>query len=302
MKLYERQKIHNSQNEPWSTGEFLLLCHQDSAHKPLCIHSFIHSTDIYWKILSDRHVFGRPCVEKQKQDQSPPRPYNMNTQRKEIMRKISFTMWYSNCQSNIGWQGNSPHRYLIQPWNHECQEKLDLRSHHSWINITKPPPSPTNYISFIVWCNVKVSFLLKILLLTLIQLQPQIKETFRNEPLPTATIICSKFPWGFPCGPGDENPPVNAGDVGSIPGLGRSHVPWTAKSVPQLLSLCLRARELQLLRPTHPTACARSQEKPLQREACEPQLESKTRVAPSHLNYRKPEGSNPDPLQPKLKR
>lgn len=40
MKLSERQKIHKSQNEPWSTGELFLLCHQYSAHKPLLIHSF----------------------------------------------------------------------------------------------------------------------------------------------------------------------------------------------------------------------------------------------------------------------
>ena len=27
MKLSEREKIYNSQNEPWSTGESFLLCH-----------------------------------------------------------------------------------------------------------------------------------------------------------------------------------------------------------------------------------------------------------------------------------
>ena len=29
----------------------------------------------------------------------------------------------------------------------------------------------------------------------------------------------------FPDGPMVKNPPVNAGDTGSIPGLGRSHIP-----------------------------------------------------------------------------
>ena len=29
---------------------------------------------------------------------------------------------------------------------------------------------------------------------------------------------------GFPGGPVVKNPPANAGDTGSIPGLGRSHV------------------------------------------------------------------------------
>ena len=31
--------------------------------------------------------------------------------------------------------------------------------------------------------------------------------------------------WAFPSGSVVENPPVNAGDAGSIPGLGRSHMP-----------------------------------------------------------------------------
>ena len=31
--------------------------------------------------------------------------------------------------------------------------------------------------------------------------------------------------WGFPGGTVVENPPANAGDTGSSPGLGRSHMP-----------------------------------------------------------------------------
>ena len=30
----------------------------------------------------------------------------------------------------------------------------------------------------------------------------------------------------LPCGSGVENPPANVGDMGSIPGPGRSHRPW----------------------------------------------------------------------------
>ena len=45
-----------------------------------------------------------------------------------------------------------------------------------------------------------------------------------------------------------KNPPANAGDTGSSPGLGRSHVPRSNQvSVPQLPSLRSRAREPQLL-------------------------------------------------------
>ena len=45
---------------------------------------------------------------------------------------------------------------------------------------------------------------------------------------------------GFPGGAVVENPPANAGDTGSSPGLGGSHMPrsnWARE--PQLLSLCV---------------------------------------------------------------
>ena len=55
---------------------------------------------------------------------------------------------------------------------------------------------------------------------------------------------------GFPGGTVVENPPANAGDMGSSPGPGGSHMPrsnWAR--APQLLSLRSRAREPQLLSP-----------------------------------------------------
>ena len=55
---------------------------------------------------------------------------------------------------------------------------------------------------------------------------------------------------GFPGGAVDKNLPANAGDTGSIPGPGGSHMPWSNWArVPQLLSLCSRACAPQLLRP-----------------------------------------------------
>ena len=54
---------------------------------------------------------------------------------------------------------------------------------------------------------------------------------------------------GFPGGAVVKNPPANAGDTGSIPGPGRSHMPrsnWAR--VPQLLSLRSRACKPQLLK------------------------------------------------------
>ena len=45
-----------------------------------------------------------------------------------------------------------------------------------------------------------------------------------------------------------KNPPANTGDKGSIPALGRSHMPQSNQArAPQLLSLHSRARESQLL-------------------------------------------------------
>ena len=47
-----------------------------------------------------------------------------------------------------------------------------------------------------------------------------------------------------------ENPLVNSGDTGLIPGPERSHMPWSNQAhKPQLLSLCSRARKPQLLSP-----------------------------------------------------
>ena len=76
----------------------------------------------------------------------------------------------------------------------------------------------------------------------------------------------------FPGGAVVKNPPANAGDTGSSPGPGRSHIPrsnWAR--APQLLSLHSRAREPQLLRPRAtttkdcvPRACAPQQVKPPQ--------------------------------------
>ena len=90
----------------------------------------------------------------------------------------------------------------------------------------------------------------------------------------------SKNFWeGFPGGTVIGNPPTNAGDVGSSPGPGRSHMPQSSCAhAPQLLSLRSGACEPQLLSPRAttteacvPRACAPQQEKPPQREARAPQ-------------------------------
>ena len=60
----------------------------------------------------------------------------------------------------------------------------------------------------------------------------------------------------FPEGTVDRNPPANEGDRGSIPGLGRSHMPRSNEACePQLLSLCSQL-ENPLLIVTRESLCA----------------------------------------------
>ena len=69
------------------------------------------------------------------------------------------------------------------------------------------------------------------------QIKPKITE-FKN------TLL------DFPCGSVVKNLPANAGDIDLIPDLKRSHMLQSNEaSAPQLLSLCSRAQEPQLLSP-----------------------------------------------------
>ena len=85
-----------------------------------------------------------------------------------------------------------------------------------------------------------------------------------------------------------KNLPANAGDTGSSPGPGRSHMPqsnWAR--VPQLLSLCSTAREPQLLSPRATTTEARVPRARAPQQEKPPQWEARTlqqRVAPAHHN------------------
>ena len=79
-----------------------------------------------------------------------------------------------------------------------------------------------------------------------------------------------------------KNPPANAGDMGSSPGLGRSHRPRSKEApAPQLLSLHSRAREPQLPKPVCLEPVLRNKrshrnEKPVYRKSSPrlPQLET----------------------------
>ena len=93
--------------------------------------------------------------------------------------------------------------------------------------------------------------------------------------------MAEKAATGSPGGSVVKNLPANAKDTGLIPGPGRSHMPQSNEAHTQLLSLCSRAWEPQILRPPAiateacvPKAHTLQQEKPLQWEARTLQLES----------------------------
>ena len=67
-----------------------------------------------------------------------------------------------------------------------------------------------------------------------------------------------------------ENLPANAGDTGSSPGLGRSHMPWSGWArEPQLLSL----RVWSLCSATREAAIVRGPRTVMKSGPCSPQLE-----------------------------
>lgn len=80
---------------------------------------------------------------------------------------------------------------------------------------------------------------------------------------------------GLPCWLSSRESDASAGDGGSIPGMRRSHMPWSNSAwASQLLSLCSRVQEPQLLKPECPWAWAAQPEKPLPGEVLTLQLES----------------------------
>ena len=65
---------------------------------------------------------------------------------------------------------------------------------------------------------------------------------------------------GLPGGTVVKNPAANVGDIGSIPGMGRFHMPWATNiCVPQLLSPSAATTKAPM-----PRACAPQKEMPLQ--------------------------------------
>ena len=86
----------------------------------------------------------------------------------------------------------------------------------------------------------------------------------------SGTTVSEHKTWGFPGGAVVENLPANAGDTGSSPGLGRSHMPrssWVRE--PQLLSL----RVWSLCSATRDAATVRGPRTAMKSGPSSPQLE-----------------------------
>ena len=83
--------------------------------------------------------------------------------------------------------------------------------------------------------------------------------------------VCKTHMWELPWWLSDDESPFQCRRHGFDPWSGRSHMLQSNQArLPQLLSLCSRARKLQLPKPKHPRACAQQQEKPTQWEVHAP--------------------------------
>ena len=102
----------------------------------------------------------------------------------------------------------------------------------------------------------------------------------------TSTCVLEGFPGGLVA----KNPPCNARDISSIPGLGRPHVLQATKHMSQLLNPSSRATAMGSRVTTTeapaPRAQTLQQGTPLQREARTPQLEKKPRQQRRHSTAR----------------
>ena len=54
----------------------------------------------------------------------------------------------------------------------------------------------------------------------------QITLTFLTAAHISSRLLKTRYLEGFPCGSVVKNLPANAGDAGSIPDLGKPHMPW----------------------------------------------------------------------------
>ena len=89
--------------------------------------------------------------------------------------------------------------------------------------------------SFFHFNRIACNFILRLGLVSMVHLNVLI-----------ASFLKTRILWGFPGGTVVKNLPANAGDTGSSPDPGKSHIPRSNKArAPQLLSLRSRTRAPQ---------------------------------------------------------
>ena len=122
------------------------------------------------------------------------------------------------------------------------KENISIHKYWTLVNDTDTEILGRKYLQLTLKCiNIRC---LKVRILTL---------SDQNFKATAVKIMC----WGFPGGAVVENLPANAGDTGSSPGLGRSHMPQSNYArEPQLLSLrvwslCSTTREAATVRGPH---------------------------------------------------
>ena len=83
-----------------------------------------------------------------------------------------------------------------------------------------------DFCKLILYPGILLNFLLFVLVFSLILLDFPGITCKGIALLPPCTVLMLHLS-GFPGGAVVENLPANAGDTGSSPGLGRSHMPWS---------------------------------------------------------------------------
>ena len=91
-----------------------------------------------------------------------------------------------------------------------------------------------------------------------------LKFVKRVDAMLSVLIVNKKRRRGFPNGSVVKNLPDNAGNMGSIPDPGRSHMPRATKPMCRNYRVCALEPGASSTEPTCPRACALQQEKPPQ--------------------------------------
>ena len=100
-----------------------------------------------------------------------------------------------------------------------------------------------------------------------------------------------------------KNPPANAGDTGSIPGPGGSHMPRSNWADVEQLSSWATTAEPVLWSPHATAAEAHAPGAGATRRERPPQWEARAQrqgMAPTRRSWGEPAHSNKDPMQPKI--